>query len=876
MAFLRKSLLIWFLLGLGGSQLFASNREQRDFAAAASAFQDGMWSRAEVSFAQFIEKHPKSTHVPEAVLFQAEADFKQGKLQNAINLLQSYEGSAGDLADQFAYWIGMAQYQNGDYSDAAVTLGDMAGTFTNSQWRLDAIVNQAAAYARLGEWDLAIGLLQKPGFFQDTAAANATDDRVLHGRLLLAEALLSENHPDSATAVLQSAKAFQHKPEMDWQRLSLLCRARLEAGDTNAALALTTNMLEAANRANRSDLRAQSVTQRAEVLENLGRLSAAALVYGENLTNGAPDDWQRRAILKIAALSAAQTNFSDAEASLENFQSRFTNSPEADSVTLALGELHLKNYADFPGNDDDLNQAQSYFDDFIGAYTNSSLLGKAYLDRGWSFWIQAKLPESAADFQAATTLLPSSVDLAVAHFKLADAEYQLTDLTNAEQNYQIVAQSFTNYPAVGEALGAQAFYQSLLIAIQLHDVSGASNDMAQILKIYPVSNVTGPSILLVGQALSDWGQPARARALFQKFEEEFPDSGQVPDVELAIARTFEEEGNWPLAISIYDSWVGKYGNSSKLPAVAYARAWANFEGGRETNAFILFTNFLSAYPSNALTPVAQWWLGDYYYGKGDWRDAEYNYELVPQSSSPLAAQLSDPAWLMAARSAVGRQSYGDATNYLDYVIGDTNCPAPYDAEALFNYGDVLMMAPSVDANDPLANFKEAIQYFELICKQYSGSEFAGYEWVPRAWGEMGNCYYQLGAQDPQRYGDATNSYLQALVAPAATVATRSQAQIGIGMVYEKLAAQTNGVSQTQFLQAALDNYLDVFWGNDLRNGETASPLWVKEAGQRALPLIETLGVGDPNKFIDQMEAVLPQMKDFLEKKRLQIHQVPAS
>jgi TolA-binding protein len=462
----------------------------------------------------------------------------------------------------------------------------------------------------------------------------------------------------------------------------------------------------------------------------------------------------------------------------------------------------------------------------------------------------------------------------VAHFKLADAQYKQGDLTNAEQNYQAVAQNFKNYPIVGDALGAQAFYQSLLIALQLEDISTASNDLAQILKIYPVSNITEPSILLVGQSLSDLGQPSRARALFQKFEEQFPASGQLPDVELAIARTYEQENSWPPAISIYDSWIGKYAKNSDLPAlesVEYARGWANFEGGRTTNAFLLFTNFLARYPSNSITPIVEWWLGDYYYGKGEWVNAETNYELVFQSPSAF----SYPAMLMAARSAIGRQGYGDALGYLVQVIGDSNCPALFDAQALFTYGDVLMLAPSSDTNDPFANYKQAIPYFQIICKQYSSGTNALPQWVPLAYGEMGDCYYQLGAQDPQNYANATNNFIQVMASPYAQIAARSQAQIGIGLVYEKLAALTNGTGQTTCLQAALGSYLDVFWGNNLRDTESADPFWVKEAGLRALPLIETLGEGDPNKFIDQMEAVLPQMRDVLEKKRLQISR-PAS
>jgi hypothetical protein len=47
-------------------------------------------------------------------------------------------------------------------------------------------------------------------------------------------------------------------------------------------------------------------------------------------------------------------------------------------------------------------------------------------------------------------------------------------------------------------------------------------------------------------------------------------------------------------------------------------------------------------------------------------------------------------------------------------------------------------------------------------------------------------------------------------------------------------------------------------------------LWVKKAGLQALPFVESLGTGDPDKFIDQMETVLPQLRDFLEKKRLEV------
>src|SRR5262249_49535126 len=153
--------------------------------------------------------------------------------------------------------------------------------------------------------------------------------------------------------------------------------------------------------------------------------------------------------------------------------------------------------------------------------------------------------------------------------------------------------------------------------------------------------------LLDGEALSDLAQPASARALFQKFEQLSPQSSLLPDVELAIARTYEQENDWAQAITIYDSWVARFTNNpKKMPAVQYARAWANFQGGNETNAFILFTNFIASSPSNAdLTPVAQWWLGDYYYGQGEWANAEKYYEYV--FNYWPSSKLAYPAMLMA-------------------------------------------------------------------------------------------------------------------------------------------------------------------------------------------------------------------------------------
>jgi len=114
MAFIRRWLLIGGVLVLGGGQLWAGTREQRAYAAAVAPFQDGLWSYAATNLSQFIRKYPNSTNAPAAVLWLARAQFNQGKFTTAMATLHEYQAMAGNLADQYLYWIGEVQSGHGD------------------------------------------------------------------------------------------------------------------------------------------------------------------------------------------------------------------------------------------------------------------------------------------------------------------------------------------------------------------------------------------------------------------------------------------------------------------------------------------------------------------------------------------------------------------------------------------------------------------------------------------------------------------------------------------------------------------------------------------------------------------------------------------
>src|SRR5712671_3084193 len=97
----------------------AGQAEKSAFNSASNAFGTAVWDRAEKQFAEFIEKYPDSTFVPEAILLQAEARFEQTNYSGAIELLLANQVTAGKLADQYVFWLARAQFQSGAYRASA-------------------------------------------------------------------------------------------------------------------------------------------------------------------------------------------------------------------------------------------------------------------------------------------------------------------------------------------------------------------------------------------------------------------------------------------------------------------------------------------------------------------------------------------------------------------------------------------------------------------------------------------------------------------------------------------------------------------------------------------------------------------------------------
>jgi len=856
------------VLGAGPVRAASPTKEDRAFEAAVSTFNQKMWDAAEIEFDRFALQYPASANLPEAWLLEAEAEFRQGKFAQCETLLAAHLAAAGKFADAYTYWIGEAQFQAGDWRTAETALESVPG---DSAYALQATVEAEAALARLGEWGPLIQLNgRKAEVFQRAERSDPDNELLLRGRLLLAQAHFKQGDLEPAGRLLAGIQPQKLPPELEWQRVYLLCQVKLAAGENEAALPLATNLLQMARSAPGNDggtNLARSVALHAEVLEKLGSNTNAIEAFQENISTNVPAPWQSEAILKTAALSIAVQQYADAELVLGNYVSRFTNAPAEDAALLALGELELHAYAAQTTQTNRLVSAQGWLDRMLTNHPNSALAGKAYLDLGWCVWLGGDPTGSWTNFQKAVQLLPRSEDLAVARFKLGDADFARRNYAEALGQYQAVRQQFTNeFPAVGAALGNRALYQSLRAQLQLGDLAGASNSMARIAALYPVTELqTNGAFLLLGQGYTDLDRPTDALAVFQKFEELAPQSPLRPKVDLAVARIYEQERRWPEAVAQYENWLQAYPTNELLAQALYARAWANYQAGNETNALLQFTNFVARFPTNELAPTAQWWVADHYFRLGNSGnasvDAELNYKAIFQNtnwqnSATFTNELYYPALMMAGRAAVARSGNEEAIrDYFQKMEADTNCPPEQRVQAIFAHGSALMKMDSPDTNNPAANFLAAVTVFNQI----ASSALTNTDSAARAWGEMGDCYLQLA-----RYDDATNAYLHAMNSTNRDV--QSQAQIGLGLVLEKKAGGlTPGPEQTALYAQALENCWDVL--NRSPEEPEQDPLWTKKAGLAAAELATALGKWDQAVIIyTKLGTLMPELQPSLARK----------
>jgi TolA-binding protein len=856
---LIRPFLILLALVFGAAPVLAvSSAETNAFAIAMDKFQHLSPDLAEKDFAEFVRKYPNSSRVPEAILYEAQAMLFSGQVNGAIELLIT--NRADTLAPQYLYWLGRARFQNNDFTGAANTFAEMLQKHPEAREALDATIREANAFARLEQWPRLEQLLtQTNELFQRSVRAGAVSETVGSGFLLLGEAQFAQGNFAAAENTLRLLEAQPLDTQLKWQRDYLASRVQRAEGRLEDALQSSAGLLTTQDRTNR----AEGVAFVASVLEQLGSLDAAANIYTNNLALEVPPEQQSRAILKIAELDLKQNRLVQAVQSLTNYLGQIPPPDATDLALLTLGEVRMKQA--FSGSDTNLTggetnlfqNALTQFERLTNSFPNSPYIGKALLDQGWCLWSQGKIPESQVLFRGAAERLPFSEEQAEARFKWADTQFAMRDYAAAVTNYNSIAEKYASLPEAKEQnFIERALYQSGRAALNQNDFVAAASALKNILAWYP-NGFAGPSLLLLtGQGLTGQKDAAGARKLFEEFRELYPTNQLLSEVRLAVARSYEAEGNWDAAISSYTTWKETFPNHHLLPQAEFNLARDHYMAGRETNALILFTNFIARFPTNELAARAQFWVGDFYLRQGDSSAAEINYQLVFLNTNWPVSELTYEARMMAGHAAMAVFNYKDAISYFTNLLVPS-CPPDLQVQAAFAFADATISQDSTNT----AELQYAINSLQTIVQARSNRWEAA-----QAWGRIGDCYFNMGAKEPNQYANAISNYTRVINAPAAISEARNQARFKLAATIEKQAALKSGYEQTTLLRQALSQYSDAFYQN-LHDPEGPSTFWVKKSGLAAGQVAESLQRWDDAKNIyDNLKKLLPVLAPTCDKK----------
>jgi TolA-binding protein len=852
------------LFFVAGSIFAAEPGEAEAFTSAAKASQDGFYERAEKEWAEFLRQYPKSDRAAEAALAETQARDQLKNYAGALEILNEHAAQAGRLADQYQFWRGQVLLDSTNFAGAEEAFAELIKTQTNSPLRLNASVAQAQGRLRRDDLAGVIDLLGGTNTpFQQAARESTNVAQVARGYLTLAEAQLRRNDLAGAGAALQALTTRPLPPELAWERWQMVARVEFAGATPELALPALTNAITQARAAAKPLLLAQSLNLEADVFRKLNQPTRAAQAYeGIVSADGLPPEQKRLGLLHEVDLYASQNAFTNAAGRITLYLTQNTNDLSADMLTITAGEFLLEAYRQQTNKIAATNliaEARGYFDAAVQRFTNSPLIGKAWLDRGWALWEEhmatgngQRLIDSQAAFQTAAEKLPAGEEQAVAWFKLGDTQFRQGLYGGAATNFQAILGSYAQMPKVRATLLPQVTEQLIRCHLALTNISTAESALKQALAFFPDGEGVQASWILVAKSAAEFGQIEKARAMLKEFPTRFPNSALKDDAELAYARTFALEEKWPEAIELYSRWTTNHVTHPSLAQAEFDRAWFYDKAGDGTNALNLFTSFVTRFPTNVLSAYAQNWIGDYYFNKEQWSIAEQNYQRVFQNTNWDAGELECQARIMAARTAFFRQGYSDARSYLTNIL-ESACSSADVVDALFELGDVMIeqRAPQNGTNS-LANYESALSAFGRITLMGPGNRLE-----PLAWGKIGDCHLQLATKYPESsYDQATNAYQRVLDSKRSDVPTaaRNQAEVGIALTLERLA-EIRPKERTQLLKAALDHLLNVVYS------KSPDPHWQRRAALAAGHLAE-ITAPDGNsaralytRFIEEIPAM---------------------
>jgi TolA-binding protein len=834
---------------------FAQKSEAQDWGRATNAFATGTSSIAEDALGRFVATYTNSLHRTNAILLQAQARIELSNYTGALSLLESAQ--PGALAPDFVFWEAKAYYEQGRYTNSIERCNSLITNYPDApELPLRATLLEGEAFSKLSQWTNITALFSgSNGVFQMAARSRPSDPVIVNGYFLLGEAFFNQRQYGAAEDVIGKMSTDGLAPNQLWQRQYLLCQVLLQKGEVGEAVAGISNLQGLMNPGGQT---VDTMFLSGDVLARAGQTNEAIEAYTNNLATNYSAAANRQAFRKIIALKRQQNEASNTMQWLADFIKQRPGDPVLDLAYYHLGDLQLRGYfaptetatnGPPPPDTNLLSTAMTNLGMVTHDFTNSEVIGNAFLDLGWCNWTLKNFPAARNHFSLAAGNLSNSVDQAVAIFKLADSDYRETKYAAAANNYERLLQEYAGMEIVTNSLFEPALYQLVQANIQLGDLPGATNAADHLLHWFPTTSAGEKSLLLIGEDLSGRKTDYQmARTVFSELLEKYPNTSLGPEIQLAIARTYEEEGNWTNALESYAAMQTNASFPTNLLAeLDYSYALACWHANQESNALAGMTNVVFHYPGDNHAPLAKIWIGNFQFDHHLYAEADLTFqELILRF--PNAGTLVWEAGLLEGKAKSKNQDLPGAADEFYRLANDTNAPAQYRTQAFFQRGYTLFQEFQEGKTNKGA-LTPAIQALEQVAPQTNSAPTNAM--AALAAGQLGNCYFALS-----NYSSAALWYNTELLDTNDTpddISARGEAEFGLGLIAEQQHEPTE----------ALRHYAAILFDPDPAH---LDPIWLKNAGVQAAAIYEAqTNSAAAIKVYRKVQSVVPSLGDLMEK-----------
>ncbi len=663
---------------------------------------------------------------------------RKANLEKAIALQSEFQSKYPKNANvpQSMYGRGYAYFLNRQYAEAERDLKDLIRLFPANPAAQDGRFLLASVFSEQGLERIKAGRKDEATTFLDNARDLFRDLAKTEGNLVTANdsALALAETWFGAGLFHESIAAFQNVRSKTEAVRSL--RARLDEAQTRLNTLIGRQEDTTAARGDVDRLRAQLRT----VLEGPDLMVSAYLriaqayyelqwhdvarVVCRHLIPFAADAPKQQASFLLINTYLAEQDPDPAAEAFDEFQQTFgTDVPEADRISVVIGQLFMRR-----GLEGDIEQALEQFTKSAQEYPKGAAYEEALFLKFSTEYILERYPEVVATADQYLQAFPAG------HYAPNALYYKAMGLAAGKQyeaaltNLNLVIEKYPKKTEYFEAVDEVAYQKGAVLA-QMGRATEAVPQLNGFLERFPDSTLRPAAMYQLGIALHAAGQPDKAETVLREAARKFPNSDIAPIALYQVAVMHYEKKDWPRMAAALETLLDEFPASSQRTDAYFWLGFIARQDNRYEDAIDAFTRCVEADPAYAQAPECLLSIALCHQDiaekmglptvlsedrrrlyRAALRDAAYAFEAVlthyPDSDQ---AQEAIPGMAKALYTLVRTRQATEADAERFFAEADArHADAPaIQAQLSFGLGNFLMQAQHTDK--ALAVFKQALE-----------------------------------------------------------------------------------------------------------------------------------------------------------------------